>query len=193
VLALQSVRNIQLYATVALPLVGARLRGEVPAFGRSISEWQRPRRMALLWAAVVVLCAGVWALQFSRAGNWAAQLGQQPTAAAYPEGDAAYLRDHALRGNLFNQFEWGGHVIYTLYPDQRVFIDGRPDMYGQRVLDDYITVERPLPGWRGVLEQYDVRLILIDKDGPLAAELARDPQWRELYVGPVERLFGRGQ
>jgi hypothetical protein len=57
----------------------------------------------------------------------------------------------------------------------------------------YVRVERRLPDWRSVLSKYDVRLILIEKDSPLAAELARDPHWRELYVGPVERLFQRGE
>jgi hypothetical protein len=192
-LGMQSVRNIQLYATVATPLIGARLRMEVPAFGRSIAQWQRPRRMAVLWSIVVVASAGVWALQFTRASDWAVQLGKEPSAAAFPVGGTAYIQDHGLRGNLFNQYEWGGYLIYAAYPDQHVFIDGRPDMYGQRLLDEYVTVERLRPNWRQILDTYDVRLMLIDKDGPLASELARDPQWRQLYVGPVERVFERGQ
>jgi hypothetical protein len=36
-----------------------------------------------------------------------------------------------------------------------------------------------------------VRLVLVDKDGPLSVQLAHDPEWTELYIGPIERLFSR--
>jgi hypothetical protein len=191
VLALQSVRNIQLYATVVMPLLGARLAYEMPAFRRTIAEWRRPRRMAVLWTIVALACAGVWFARFSEATDWHLQLGKQPSSAGYPVGGAAYLRDHDLKSNLFNQFEWGGYLIYANWPQQRVFIDGRPDMYGPDLFSQYVTVAELRPHWREILDSHDVRLALIDRDGPLAAELARDPEWRELYVGPVERLLER--
>jgi hypothetical protein len=190
-LGLQAVRNIQLYATIATPLIGARLASTVPRLTRSVSAWRRPDRFAALWSLVAMLCAAVWIGRFSQTPGWNLQLGKEPLAAAYPVGGAAYLRDHDVRGTLFNQFEWGGYLIYTSYPAHHVFIDGRPDMYGRRVLDDYVTVDGLLPGWRGVLDSHDVRLLLIERDGPLAAEVGLDPRWRELYVGPVERLFER--
>jgi hypothetical protein len=115
----------------------------------------------------------------------------EPSTAQVPVDGAAYLRDHTLPGNLFNQFEWGGYLIYANYPEQRVFIDGRPDMYGPRIFNDYVTVAELLPGWRDILNRYDVGVILVDRDGPLAAELSRDPQWNQLFVGPVERVFAR--
>jgi hypothetical protein len=190
-LALQSVRNIQLYATVVTPLIGARLAAEVPSLRRLVSAWRRPLRFAALWSAVAMLCAAVWILRFTQTPAWGLQLGREPLATVYPVGGATYLRDHALRGRLFNQFEWGGYLIYASYPEQRVFVDGRPDMYGPQVLNEYVTVERLLPGWREVLAARDVSLLLIDRDGPLAAEVGRDARWRELYIGPVERLFER--
>ena len=85
----------------------------------------------------------------------------------------------------------GGYLIYTTFPEQHVFIDGRPDMYGQRILDDYMLATSLRPGWRQLLDSYDVRLVLVDKDGPLSVQLAHDPDWTELYTGNVERLFGR--
>lgn len=190
-LALQSVRNIQLYVTVAVPLIGAALAQEQPAFRRTVDEWRNPWRIAALWILVVALSGTVWVARFRQASSWPVQLGSEPASAAFPVAGAAYMRDHDLQGALFNQFEWGGYVIYADWPQQRVFIDGRPDMYGPSLFSDYVKVVTLQPNWRQTLDEYNVQLILVDKDGALAAEIARDVGWHELYVGPVERLFQR--
>jgi hypothetical protein len=191
-LALQSVRNVQLYAMVVTPLIGARLRAEFPAFGRTVAEWRNPRRLAALWTATALVLGGVWLARFAQSADRPVQLGAEPSAAALPVGGAAYVREHDLQGNLFSQFDWGGYLIYANYPRQRVFIDGRSDVYGQALVDDYVSVVEVLPNWRQVLDKYSIQLVLVDRDGPLAVEIGRDPQWHQLYVGPVERLLQRG-
>jgi hypothetical protein len=190
-LGLESIRNIQLWATIAVPLIGARLRAEVPAFGRSAAEWARPVRMAVLWSLVVVVSVGLLGVRVTQSANWELQLGREPSAAGYPVSGVAYIKDHDLRGNLFNQFEWGGYLIYALYPHQRLFIDGRPDVYGPGILQEYLTVAELRPGWRMVLDKYSVQLVLVDRSGPLAGELGQDPGWRQVLSGPIERLFER--
>jgi hypothetical protein len=186
VLALQSIRNIQLYATVVLPLIGARLRNLAPAFGREVRDWRNPRRLAVLWIFVsIVSAAGLLA----RAPSL--QLGAEPDASQFPVGGAAYLRENHLRGNLFNQFEWGGYLIYADFPEQRVYLDGRPDMYGNALFDEYVSVVNLHPGWQQVLDRRAIQLVLVDRDGPLSTALEREPGWAELYTGPVERLFSR--
>jgi hypothetical protein len=190
-LALQSIRNIQLYATVVTPLIGARLCTEVPAFSRGVRAWRTPRRMVVLWTAVT-LVACVYMGYFAKSAGVSPQLGWWPSSAAFPEGGAAYLRDHNLGGNLFNQFEWGGYLINFNYPQQRVFIDGRPDMYGPALFDEYVDVVQLAPNWREILDKHAIELVLVDRESTLASALADDPQWDELYAGPVERLFQRG-
>jgi hypothetical protein len=38
------------------------------------------------------------------------------------------LREH-LRGPIFNNFDIGGYLTYLLYPQERVFVDNRPEAY----------------------------------------------------------------
>jgi hypothetical protein len=191
ILAIQSVRNIQLYATVVVPLLGARLAYEAPAFGRTVAEWRRPRRMLVLWSLATAACAALFLARFTQLAEWPVQLGAQPDARAVPVSGADYLQDHHLQGNLFNQFEWGGYLLYANNGAQPIFIDGRPVAYSTTLFDEYLTVANAQPGWRAVLAAHNVQLVLVDRDGPLAAELGRDQQWAQLYVGPVERLFQR--
>lgn len=188
-MALQSARHVPLYAVVVVPLLGARLQAEVAALRRPLAAWGRP---ALLVACSLAMALGVvlyTARTLQQAG--AIQLGTQPSAATYPVAAVEYLRAHPPAGNLFHSYVWGGYLIYQLYPQARVFIDGRADPYGDALLERARSIEALRPGWRQALDDYEVRLVLVQKNSPLAGALAGDPDWQEVLTGPVERLYQR--
>src|SRR6476661_7036155 len=49
-----------------------------------------------------------------------------------------YIQSHHLSGNMLNEYDYGGYLIWAL-PEHPVFIDGRADLYE----------------WAGVLSQYE--------------------------------------
>ncbi|MBI4491276.1 MAG: hypothetical protein HY690_00580 [Chloroflexi bacterium] len=189
-MALQSVRHMALYAVVATPLLGARLQAEVPTFRRSLAALQRPRLIAFTLPLVVAGAAVLLPARAAQDGT-GPQFGWEPSPATYPSGAVAYLRAHDPGGNLFNEYGWGGYLVYQLYPQRRVFVDGRADVYGDALLDTYWAVVDLRPGWRQTLDRHDVRLVLVKKESFLAVALQDDPAWEEVFVGPVERLFAR--
>jgi hypothetical protein len=188
-LALQSLRHIPLYAVVTLPLLGARLQAELPAHVRSLVARHRSRLVVLVAGSLIGCCVAL-ALMATQEGL-VVQLGSEPSAATYPAGAVDYLRTHISEDNLFNDYYWGGYLIYQLYPERRVFIDGRSDVYAERLMDRYAAVQQLKPNWRQVLDEHNVRLALVKKDSPLDVVLGIDEGWQELYVGEVERLFAR--
>jgi len=190
-MALQSTRHAPLYAIVVLPLLGARVRERLPDWPRSLHRLRPPLATALPLFGWTFLVVGLAALL---AGGAALplQTGTAPRADGYPAAGAAYLRAHPeLQGNLFNTYAWGGYLIGQLYPARRVFIDGRADVHGDALVTRARATERLAPDWRDSLAGWDIRLVLVEKDGPLATALRDDPGWREVLVGPVERLFVR--
>lgn len=190
-MALTSVRHIQLYAVIVLPLLGARLAAEDWAIrtGRHLGRGRaRLILITLLWLPAALL--GGLVVGGAQSGT-AVQLRGEPNAAGYPAGAADYIRAHHLRGNLFNEFHWGGYLIYRLYPEQRVFIDGRADVYGEAFLEQYQHILRAENDWRAIFARYDIALVVVGKESPLAGALATDPAWQEVYAGEVERLFTR--
>ncbi len=186
-MGLQSVRHIPLYAVIVMPLLGARLQAEIPVFRRRLAAWRRPQLLTVTWPLLAVALLSV-ASQAKLAGP---QVGREPSAVTYPVGAVTYLREHDLQGNLFNQYHWGGYLIDQLYPQRQVFIDGRADVYGDAFVRNYVDVSRLRPNWRQVLDDYEVRLVLVEKDSPLAVVLGGDSNWQEVYNGEVERLFAR--
>ena len=190
-MALQSTRHAPLYAIVILPLLGARLRAWAPGWPRPLRRLRAPLATALPLFGWTFLVVGLGALL---AGGAALplQTGAAPRADGYPVAGAAYLRAHPeLRGNLFNTYSWGGYLIDQLYPARRVFIDGRADVHGDALVTRARATERLAPDWRASLAGWDIQLVLVERDGPLATALRDDPGWREVLAGPVERLFVR--
>jgi len=187
-MALQSARHVPLYAVVIMPLLAARIQAEIPALRNSVSTWKRPAVLGVTW---LMLAAIVLATLADPEKRSKLQLGYEPSSATYPAGAVEYLRVHNLEGNLFNDYGWGGYLIYQLYPERRVFIDGRADVYGDAFVGSYIAVHRLQPNWRQVLEEHGVPLALVGKDSVVATVLSADPAWREVYAGEVERLFVR--
>ena len=188
----QSLRHIPLYALAAAPILGETLRSRYS----SVASSQRPAQsismhslnwllLASLLAAAVILA---WKLPYS-------QMRQTPLLSrgfSYPEEGAEYVRDHYPNARLFNEYGWGGYLIYTLYPNQKVFIDGRADVYGESLMNQHSEVVQLKPNWREVLEQYGVDLLLIEKDSRLSVLLDAAEGWEKVFSGSVEDVFVKG-
>jgi hypothetical protein len=56
----------------------------------------------------------------------------------YPAGAADFLLAHHVTGPLFNTYEYGGYLIWRLWPQERVFIDGRA--LSESIFMDYVRI-----------------------------------------------------
>jgi hypothetical protein len=112
----------------------------------------------------------------------------------FPSAAVQWLRENRLPGNLINPYRWGGHLAFHLYPDYRVWIDSRGDLYGIDRIHEFEILYLMPPGAEQVvpalLARYDANLIvwhLLTIDfGPLqvhpfAEWLLRSPDWRLVF------------
>jgi hypothetical protein len=114
----------------------------------------------------------------------------------FPEKTASkaaidFLQANPIRGNMFNNDEIGDHVIYNLYPQYKVFVDGRLDMYGTKILKEYDQVISLQSGWREVLVKYDINFVFYYTDSLLSRILTSDEGWRKIYTDNVATIFLR--
>jgi hypothetical protein len=188
-LGLSAVRHLPLYAVVVLPLIGARLQAELPVLRRSMASWRRSALVVVAWWVALAAAGGL----STATKPDPPQLGREPSSAGYPAGALAFVRELPPGLRLFNAYGWGGYLIYHLAPRQRVFIDGRTDLYAGRVIGEYGMVWELAPGWQQVLEAEDIQAALVPRDSKLAAALRLDPGWRSMYAGPVEELLVRSR
>lgn len=78
-----------------------------------------------------------------------------------------FILASGLSGRMFNTYHFGGYLIFRLAPQQQVFIDIRGDMYGQQVMEDYLTLHQAMPGWQALLERYAIDYIVCEAKAPL--------------------------
>ncbi|HXO67083.1 MAG TPA: hypothetical protein VN863_03720, partial [Candidatus Dormibacteraeota bacterium] len=110
--------------------------------------------------------------------------------ASAPVAATQYLLDHHRPGQLFNFYNFGGYLIWKAYPTYHVFIDGRTEVYGDSVFDQYLKVEYLSPEFESTLDHYGVNTVVISAGDPLRP-LLESQGWRQVYNDSVARIFVR--
>jgi len=109
--------------------------------------------------------------------------------AAYPEAALPAVRLLGPDARLFSTDLWGGFLIYRLYPNVRVFWDGRVDFYGTLYNQDAVDTAMAGPDWSKTLAANRITAALVPLNLPLAALLANSPGWRPIYRDQTAVLF----
>jgi hypothetical protein len=120
----------------------------------------------------------------------------------YPGEAADFLIAHHVKGPLFNTYEQGGYLMWRLWPQEKVFIDGRA--LNETVWDDYMHMAYNADYHGGktvaqLLQQYGVQVIVMpgfDFKGHLyflAAALADPSQndWKLVYQDNKDVIYMR--
>ena len=121
----------------------------------------------------------------------------------YPEGAVKFLKANRISGNMFNPYVWGGYLMWALYPDYKVFIDGR-GLIGEVFFQEVNIMEASpeniagLPAWKALLNAYNISSIITYSVGnftgrivPLIPALLHDPEWRLVYFDNISLIFVR--
>lgn len=171
-----------LYAIVFVPLAASVLSRWMPGYDPRVDKYAL--NAVLILAAVA---AFVWYMPSQ------ATL-QEHITSEYPVQAVRYLRDHTPPGRMFNEYAFGGYLVWTRAPEHKVFIDGRGDVYeGAGVFADYMDVIDIKPDALAVLQSYQINSCLILQDSPLATLLAASRNWRQVYRDKLSVIFVRGQ
>jgi hypothetical protein len=186
-LAFQATRNTPLLVIVATPILGRAIASCVGA------HWARLPglgRRALAAGALGLVLASCTLVAGSRqpARVWSAFRPAFGEADTLPAGAVDFLLREGRRGTLWNEYVWGGYLIWHLYPELRVSIDGRMAVYGPVRFREHLTVSELEPGWQDVLAQLDVNAAVVRSGSPLASAL-RAAGWVVRYEDRVATVL----
>jgi hypothetical protein len=106
----------------------------------------------------------------------------------YPAAALATLRSDPA-GRVFTNDEWGDYLIYSLYPDRRVFVDGRSDFYGDDFEQKYVDVLSVKYDWEKTLSGFGVDTILLSPTAALSSALKESSRWRVVYDDGIALVF----
>lgn len=109
----------------------------------------------------------------------------------FPEKAFHFVNEHPdpIRGRLFNSYNWGGYLTWK-DPGIKVFVDGRTDLFGDEILDEWITITQAGKGWENLLQKWHVTRVMIEPTRPLASVLST-ADWVERYRDSQAVIFDR--
>jgi hypothetical protein len=112
----------------------------------------------------------------------------------WPVKAVQYLERNPPPGPMFNTYGYGGFLIYSLDGQNKVFIDGRAELYEHAgVLGDYGKIAGLASNALLLLRAYNVQSCLIGLKEPLATLLTASSQWHKIYADDMSVLFVRSQ
>ncbi len=184
-------RNIPLFAVAAAPILtewAADVLSPVVIWRRVEDRFAEidAGLQGVLWPALTVLiavCAFAYRDQAAKAPVF------QFSPGVFPVQAADWASQHPPAGRMFNDFNWGGYLLYRLWPQQKVFIDSQSDFYGEALTRQSAEIAAGDPGWQSELEHYQVNWMLIPRSSGLAEAVRQDPAWHLAYEDQVSVIY----
>jgi hypothetical protein len=187
-LALSQGRNVALWSVVIGPLLALYVQD---ALGTS----QNRRRLAggIKSVANVLLLAMVLLVYAGEGHHFvSAKTLRQAESQSYPSGAVAYMRTHPLPSHVLAAYDWGGYLLWNLFPRYRDYMDSRADtLFNAAILHGYLDMLEAKPDWKRMLKRYGVQTVLVQRTAPLAQVLAEHPAWHLVYHDSVAVLYVR--
>lgn len=202
-LGIARVRNIPLFALITAPLVAeavcsfwssldaAEWRNWVRKAGRTacdigyeVSFFERIPRIPVFSAAVMF---GVVALTCSASAS--PKFTPELREPQFPVRAVEALRALPQPVRVFHDDEWGDYLNYALYPTGRVFIDGRTDFYGAKLIQVMLETLSAQHNWQQHLSKHGIDTVLVQARSPLSSVLKESAKWRLVYDDGTALIF----
>ena len=194
---LYSVRNIPLSSIMLAPMASELLAGwlssssalsgvrvfskKLMLIERKLGNWLWP--VGGVGLSIMILATGT---SLDKSGKSYQFLPEK-----FPVAATAWLEDYPQQGRMFNEFDWGGYLLYHLWPSQKIFMDGHTHIYGDQLSREYVAIMARSPGWEESLEGYGVSWAILRSNNPFASSL-HEGGWQDIYRDETTVVLRRG-
>jgi hypothetical protein len=192
---LRSGRNVTFFALVATPLLAEHSWTFITS--HRCGQWleasakRKPDERSALKIVfnflLLVIVLSVVAMGVGRS------VVDQPVSEAheFPAAAADFILAQRPPQPIYNEYIWGGYLIWRLYPDYRVYIDGRADVYGDSLVKEWLEIHDGKTTWRESLDNRGIRTALVKPDAALASLLRQDSSWQKVFEDEQAVIFVR--
>lgn len=83
-----------------------------------------------------------------------------------PEGAVEFILNNKPAMPLYNTISQGSYLIWKLWPEYKVFVDGRSEVYSKDLWKEFKMVAEYGDGWQEVFNKYDFNTVVLTGDVP---------------------------
>ena len=109
---------------------------------------------------------------------------------------AEFFKSANLKGPIFNNYDIGGLLIYKLYPNERVFVDNRPEAYSVSFFQNvYTPAQNDEAKWKELEDKYKFNTIFFYRHDftPWGQKFLisrfRDKTWTPVFVDEFAIIY----
>ncbi|MEK7160507.1 MAG: hypothetical protein AAB724_00620, partial [Patescibacteria group bacterium] len=187
-----AIRNFPLLGLIILPVLTENSMAAREHFSKYFAKWERWRwrgvwRLLTIVLIFVILSTSIYAVatnRFYRRSMRSEQFGLLVPVGA--EAAVDFLKQNKIAGPLFNNFDIGSYLIWRLWPEHPVFVDGRPEAYPSQFLQDvYIPMQTDGATWQKYADEvYKINLVFFAHTDatPWGQEFLRQMSQRQGWV-----------
>ena len=188
-------RSIPFFAMAAAPIMGVRLQAALgPLFRRKGLDlvFRRNERRLAPALAFAVGAFTLWYLckdigEFHRDYAFGLDINKK----LFPIEAVDFMEEHDIDGPFFNSYGIGGYLIWRFYPERKVFVDGRVEMYGTDFLKKYMVYWHP-DVWESYVRKYGLNSAIIDREpNYTTAYLDDSPDWKLVFFDDRAMVYLR--
>jgi hypothetical protein len=137
---------------VLLPLTAVGMAHWVDRCGKK-------RRLAITISA---LCVGMLSyVSFFEHPGQEFPSGRSWNTDTMPRAAASTIKTHKLPGRIFNDFDIGNDLCWTLGPEHAHAIDGRVNLFGSEGLQNYVEILNDPRAFQEHVRRFDVQMVLL--------------------------------
>jgi hypothetical protein len=106
-----------------------------------------------------------------------------------------YIMQHYAGKRIFNDYDYGGRIIYETKGALPVFMDGRAGTaYSENILKDMIDITTLEKGWEDTIRNYDIDVILLGNGRDFVKDYGKGmyhDKWDEVFHDDVASVYVR--
>lgn len=171
------IRNFPLSVFIAFPIAA-----EAVCLSLSRARLLLQKQLLITVGVIVMLIVGVQSILFMRSPYF----GLRYVYGA--ESAVKFFKDNNLKGPIFNNFDIGSFLIYSLYPQERVFVDGRPEAYPASFFDEYKRMQTDPVFFKQQVKRYSINTVFFAHTDitpwgqAFMQSIIKNPEWIPVYV-----------
>ena len=191
----QSLRYIPVFLLISFMFIGW-LAGQVskldrPLTKRSVPAEAPPLFPRTVWTFALPIATIALTLIFMLSVE-RSQFRRDPLIYNLPEEGVTFYLNNYPGTRLFNTYDYGGYLIYRFSEtDNKVFIDGREEMYGEQLVREYLDTALGRSGWKEFLDDQGIETVFVRPWDGTATRLREDAGWVLVFQDNITSIFAR--
>jgi len=153
-----AIRNAPIFIFTAMPLAVLNLNQANLTKNIPEKKYYAVSILAILAAAYIFISNQYYIFtkqsEFRRTESKMAEL-------LVPSKACDFLENNNIKGRIFNSIDFGHYIAYRFYPEKRIFIDARTELYDYVFFEAYQSAQNYPEEWKALQEKYNFDIALL--------------------------------